>query len=189
MSHVDWNEYVDAFMFNSEQFWVSRERKKWDVQRLYEAMQMVSSTRGTLQVMSALLWMFREKIWPGPKSPKISQKQPKLKVIIHAFGLSRGPSSESHGIPHRDMGGHWKWVMWIGTNMWMPLCSFRDNFGFHEKWKKWDVQRLYEAMQMVLSTRGTSLQLTSHVGTPMNVSGENMTSLGEVQKCPKNSKN
>ena len=29
----------------------------------------------------------------------MSQKQLKLKVIIHAFRLSRGPSSERHGLP------------------------------------------------------------------------------------------
>ena len=37
---------------------------------------------------------------------EMSQKQPKLKVILHAFGLSRGPSSERQGIPPMDMVGH-----------------------------------------------------------------------------------
>ena len=64
------------------------------------------------------------------KRPK---KQPKLKVIIHAFGISRGPSSERHGMPPKAMGGHRKGVMWLGTNIWMPLRSFRGNFRFHEK--------------------------------------------------------
>ena len=64
---------------------------------------------------------------------KMSQKQPKLKVIIHAFGLSQGPSFECRDMPLRDMGGHWKGVMWLGTNMWMPLYSFRGNFWFHAK--------------------------------------------------------
>ena len=36
------------------------------------------------------------------------QKQPKLKVIIHAFGLSQGPRSERHGMSPRTMGAHWK---------------------------------------------------------------------------------
>ena len=31
--------------------------------------------------------------------------------------------------------------------------------------------------------------VTSHVGFPRNILGENMTWPGEVQKCPKNSKN
>ena len=63
-----------------------------------------------------------------PKTAKL-----KLKVIIHAFGLSRCPSSERHGMSPTDMGGYCKGFMWRGTNMWMPLCSFRDNFGFHKK--------------------------------------------------------
>ena len=54
--------------------------------------------------------------------------------LIHAFGLSGGPSSERHGMPPRDIGGHWKAVTWLGMNMWMPLHSFLDNFWFHEKW-------------------------------------------------------
>ena len=64
---------------------------------------------------------------------KMSQKQPKLKVIIHTFGLSRGRSFERHGMPPRAMGAHWKGVIWLGTNRWMPLRSFHDNFGFHKK--------------------------------------------------------
>ena len=32
-------------------------------------------------------------------------------------------------------------------------------------------------------------KVTSHVDTPMNVSGENMTRPGKVQKCPKNNQN
>ena len=42
------------------------------------------------------------------KSPNMSQKQPKFKVIIHAFGFSRGSNSERHAMPHRIMRGHWK---------------------------------------------------------------------------------
>ena len=70
---------------------------------------------------------------PRSGTPKMTQIQPKLKVIIHAFGLSRGSSSECHGMPPRDMGGNWKGVMWLGTNIWMLLRTFRENFGFHEK--------------------------------------------------------
>ena len=47
----------------------------------------------------------------GEASPKMSQKLPKLKVIIHAFELSRGLSSERHGMLPRGMGGHWKRLM------------------------------------------------------------------------------
>ena len=64
---------------------------------------------------------------------KMSQNQSKLKVIIHTFGFSRDSSSERHGMPARGMGGHWKEVMWLRMNMWMLLCSFHDNFRFHEK--------------------------------------------------------
>ena len=35
----------------------------------------------------------------------MSQKQPTLKVILHAFGLFRGPSYERHGMTPRGMGG------------------------------------------------------------------------------------
>ena len=65
------------------------------------------------------------------KCPKNNQN---WRFIIHAFGLFRGPSSERRGIPPRDMGGHWKGVMWLRTNMWMHLRSFQGNLGFHEKY-------------------------------------------------------
>ena len=68
------------------------------------------------------------------KCPKLSKKHPKLKVIIHAFRLSWGSSSERHRMRPRDMGGHCKGVMGLGTNLCVPLCSFHDNLGFHEKW-------------------------------------------------------
>ena len=48
---------------------------------------MVPSTHRTLQVTSILLGTFREKILTGPEKSKNVPKQPKLKVIIHAFGL------------------------------------------------------------------------------------------------------
>ena len=50
-----WNGYVDAFMFISRQFLISREMNKWCVQKLFEAKQMVPSTRAKLQVTSAFL--------------------------------------------------------------------------------------------------------------------------------------
>ena len=63
----------------------------------------------------------------------MSQKQSKLKVIIHVFGFSRGSSSKRHAMPPMDMGGHLERDMWLGTNMWMFLRSFRGNFVFPEK--------------------------------------------------------
>ena len=94
---------------------------------------MVPGTHTTLQVKSPFLGMFGEKNDKTRKGPNMSKKQPKLKVIIHALGLSRVPISERHGMPPRDMEGHWKVVMWLETNMWMPFRSFRDSFRFHEK--------------------------------------------------------
>ena len=78
---------------------------------------MVSSTRATLQVMSTFIGTFREKIRPGPEKYKNVPKQPNLKVIIHAFGLPLGPSSERHDMPPRVMVGHRKGVIWLETNI------------------------------------------------------------------------
>ena len=36
-------------------------------------------------------------------------------------------------MPPRDMVSHWKGVMWIGTNICMPLRSLWGNFEFQEK--------------------------------------------------------
>ena len=77
---------------------------------------MMPSTRATLQDNSAFLGMWG--IYGlARRSPKMSQNQPKLKVIIHSFGLSQCPNSESQGMPTRGMRGHWKGVMWLGTNI------------------------------------------------------------------------
>ena len=115
---------------------------------------------------------------------KMSQKQPKLKVIIHAFGLSWGPSSEHHGKPPRDMWGHWKEVMWLGTNMWMSLRSFGGNFGFHKKW----ANGCSEAFRDNANCVKHPPNVTSHI-TPRNVSGENISKPKQDKKCPKNSQN
>ena len=128
------NMWMSLRSFRGE-FWVSREMNKWRVQGLFEEMRMVPSTGATLQVTSAFLGAFREKIWPGPEKSRNLPKTTKIEgYIIHAFGLSRGPTSECHGMPSRDMGGHSKGVIWLGTNMWMSLRSLRDKLGFYEKW-------------------------------------------------------
>ena len=161
--------------------------EKWTnrgVQSLFEERQMVQNTRATLQVTSALLGMFREKIWLGPKKSKDVQKTAKIEGYNTRFWTFPGPSSGRHKILPWDTGGHWKWVIWLGTNIWMPLRSFEGNFRFHEKWTNGGIQRLFEARQMVPSTQ---CNVTSHVGIPRNVSGENMTRPREVQICPKNS--
>ena len=43
---------------------------KWGVHKLFETMQMVASTRATLQVTSELLVMFQEKIRQGAEKYK-----------------------------------------------------------------------------------------------------------------------
>ena len=117
-----------------------------------------------------------EKIWPGAEKYKNVAKTAKIEGYTR-FGLSRGPmSSERHGIPHRDMGGPWKGLMWLGTSMWMPLYSLRDNFGFHEKWTNGVFRNFL---------RELPINVTSHVVYPRNVSRVNMTRLEEVQKFPK----
>ena len=67
---------------------------------------MVPSTHATLLGTSTFLGMFREKIWSGPEKSKNVPKQPKLKVIIHTFGLFSGPSYGRPEMPLRDIGGH-----------------------------------------------------------------------------------
>ena len=159
-SQVAWNDYMDAFTFILRQFWVSLEINKCSVQTLFEAMQMVRNTRATLQVMLTFLGTFK-KIWPCPENSKNVSKT-------------------------ANFGGHWKWVMWLGKNMWMPLCLFRNNFKFHEKWINGGVERLFEATQMMPNTRAT-LQVTSaFLGTFWE---ENMVKLGEMQTCLKNNQN
>ena len=80
-----WNEYMDAFMFISRQFWISREMKQMGILRLFEAMKMVPSTRATLQVMSALLGMFREKVRPGLEKSKNVAKTAKIECYNTPF--------------------------------------------------------------------------------------------------------
>ena len=47
----------------------------------------------------------RENMTRPGEVKKMSQKQPKSKIIIHAFGLSR---SEGHKMTPRGMEDHWK---------------------------------------------------------------------------------
>ena len=82
-------------------------------------------------------------------------------MVIHAFGFFRGLSSERYVIPPRNMVRHRKGVMWLGMNMWVPLCSFRGNLGFTRNEQMW-CYRLFEAMQIVPRNHAT-LQVTSVV--------------------------
>ena len=107
---------------------------KWGVHMLFEATQMVSRAHTTLHVTLFYLGMFREKIWPIPKKSEIFSKTTKIEGYNTHFRIFPGSELRRHGIPPRGMGGHWKKVMWLGTNMWMSLRSFRESFRFHEKW-------------------------------------------------------
>ena len=127
-----------------------------------------------------------EEIWPSPRRSENDPKTTKIEGYInHAFVLFRGTSSEHFEMPPRDMGGKWKGVMWLVMNMWMPLGSFRGNFGFHEKW----TNGVFKGFQGNANGAEHPRKVTSHVGTPMNVSGENMTRPGKAQKSPKNNRN
>ena len=127
----------------------------------------MSSTRATSQVMSAFLGTFVRKYDQTRKSPKNSQKYPKLKVIIHAFGLSRGPSSERHGMLSRAMGPggslEWSHVAW---NEYMDAFTFFSRqFCVSREMNKCGIRRFFEAMQMVLSTHATLQVMSALIGT------------------------
>ena len=57
------------------------------------------------------------------RSPKMSQKQPKLKVIIHALGLYQDPIFGRHGMPPRgyEMSLEMSHVIWN---------EYMDDFAF-----------------------------------------------------------
>ena len=148
---------------------------------------MVPNNCTTLQVTSTFLVTFREKNIYGQalRIPKMSQKQSKLKVIIHVFGLSRGPSFERHGMNPRDMVGHWKRVMWLVTNMWMSFIYFETVLDFTRN----EQMGCLEAFQGNTNSVKHLRNLTSHIGFPRNVWGEKWTLPRKVQKCLKNSQN
>ena len=158
---------------------------KWGVNNLFEATQIVSSTRATTQVISNFLGFFWEKIWPGPKKSKNVTKTTKIEGYNTQFRTFWGSSYEHHGMPSSDIEGHWKGVMWLGTNIWISLRSVRGNFEFDEKWTNGvlrDFSRQHKLCQ-------APVQREIHANFPMNVLGKYMTRPGEVQKCCKNSQN
>ena len=157
---------------------------KLGVQMLFETMQIVQSTRTTLQVTSAFLRTFREKIWRGPqKSKKCPKNSRNWRLYYTFFGLFPGPELRTPRIPPRGMGGHWKAVTCLGSNMWMHLRSLRGSFRFHEKW----TNEVFRGLSSQCKLCQAHVRVTSHDGTPRNVLGENMTRIGKVTKCPKNS--
>ena len=68
-----------------------------------------------------------------PEKVKNVIKTVKIEGYNTRFRTFPSQSSEHHGMRCRAMEGHSKRVMWLGTNVWMPLRSLRGNFGFHEK--------------------------------------------------------
>ena len=90
----------------------------------------------------------------------MSQKQPKLKVINTRFWTFPGPELRTPRDAFRTMGGHWNVVMWLGTNMWMPLRSFQGNFGFHEKWTN-EVFKSFSRQHKLCQSTRPRLQVTS----------------------------
>ena len=82
------------------------------------------------------------------------------------------------------MVGHWKGVMWLGMNMWMPLRFFMTIYVSRDM-NKW----VLEAFRNNANCGKDPTNVTSHVGTPRNISGENMTRPGgEVIKVQKTAK-
>ena len=75
--------------------------------------------------------------------------------------------------------------MWLGTNILLPLRSLGGNFGFTRNEQK----GCLEAFGGNANGAKHTHNVRSHVDTPSNVSEENMTRSGEVQKCCKNSQN
>lgn len=69
---------------------------------------MLASLGAISQVMSATLGRFQEKNMTGSERVQKCPKQARLKVIMHDFRLFRGPGSEHHEMPYRDMEVHWK---------------------------------------------------------------------------------
>ena len=116
----------------------------------------------------------------------MSQKQQKLKVIIHVFGLSRGLNSEPHRLPPRGIIGHLKESCGLERICGCLYVHFDTFLGFTRN----------EQMGCLETFRDNAndanhlwINVTSHIDFPRNVSGENMTMPGETQKCPKNSQN
>ena len=164
-SHVGWNAYVDAFTFISRQFCFSRELNKWGVQRLFEATQMVPSTRPMLQVTSAFIGTFLEKIWQVPAKSKNIPKTIKIEGYnIHFYSF---PGSEFQ-TPQNSSWEHGRSLEsnHVAWNEYVDAFTFISReFFFSREMNKWGVQRLFEATQLVPSTH-PRLQVTSaFIGT------------------------
>ena len=117
---------------------------------------------------------------------KMSQKKPKLKVIIHAFGLSRAGALNAT----ECLLGPWELIVkesygWERIDG-CPYVHFMTILGFT---RNWHMGCLEAFPSYTNGAKHPSNIATSHADFPKNVSGENVTSHVEVLKCPKNSQN
>ena len=115
----------------------------------------------------------------------MSQKQLKLKVIIHAFELSRSPSSERHEMPSRAMGVIGNESCGLERTYGYLYVYFEEILGFTRN----EQMGCLEAFRCNANGAKHMRNVTSHVGSPRNFLGEYMTRPGKVQKCRKNSQN
>ena len=104
---------------------------KQGVQRLFEAIQIVPSTR-ELQVTSAPLRISREKILPGPEKSKNFPKTAKIEGYTRFRTISgselRTPRDASYGHGRSQEKSH------VVCNEYMDDFTFISiNFKFHEK--------------------------------------------------------
>ena len=128
---------------------------------------------------------FGRKYDQARKCPKMSQKQLKLKVTIHAFRLSRARATDAT----LCLLGTWKVIgkesCGLERKCGCLYVHFKVNLGFTRN----------EQMGCLETFRGNSNGLkhprnvTSYVNFPWNVSSENMTRAAKFQKCPRNSQN
>ena len=68
-----------------------------------------------------------------PGEVKNVSKTDKIEGYNTQFQTFSRPEFRTPQDPSRAMGGHCKGVKWLRTIIWMPLRSFRGNFGFYEK--------------------------------------------------------
>ena len=113
----------------------------------------------------------------------MSQKQLKLKVIIHTFGISQIPSYISHCMSPRDMG-----VIKESCGL-ERICGhvyvhFEANLAFTRN----EQVGCSEAFRGKPNGAKHPRNVTSHFDTPRNISGEYMTRPGVVKNVPKTTK-
>ena len=154
-----WNKYVDAVNLIQRQFWISREMNKLGVQSVFKATQMMPSTQTMLQVTSAFLGTFREKIWPGPVKYKNVPKITKIEGYNTRFrnfprSEIRMPRDASQGHGRSLEKSHVAWKEHVDA-----FTFISRQFWVSQEMNKCGIHRLFDTRQMVPSTRAT-LQVT-----------------------------